>query len=384
MHGVRRMTMYQLLKQDGHARRGTFETPHGVVQTPVFMNVGTQAAIKGALSAEDLEQIGCQVELSNTYHLHVRPGDQLIREMGGLHRFMTWSGPILTDSGGFQIFSLAELRHIKEEGVSFHSHVDGRKIFMGPEESMRIQSNLGSDIAMAFDECVKIPSPYEYVKDSCARTYRWLERCKKALAAYNAEDDAVNPGQMLFGINQGAVFPDLRKEHMRRIAELDLPGYAIGGLAVGESHQEMYDTIELVEEHMPKDKPRYLMGVGTPGNIIEGVARGVDFFDCVMPARNGRHGHLFTWSGIINIKNEKYARDDSPIDPQCSCPVCRRYNRSYLRHLIKADEMLAMRLAVMHNLSFYNALMSRIRISLEDGTFQSFRREYAGKLDTRI
>lgn len=378
------MTMYQLLKQDGHARRGTFKTPHGVVQTPVFMNVGTQAAIKGALSAEDLEQIGCQVELSNTYHLHVRPGDQLIRDMGGLHRFMTWNGPILTDSGGFQIFSLAELRHIKEEGVSFHSHVDGRKIFMGPEESMRIQSNLGSDIAMAFDECVKIPSPYDYVKDSCARTYRWLERCKKALAAYNAEDDAVNPGQMLFGINQGAVFPDLRREHMQRIAELDLPGYAIGGLAVGESHQEMYDTIELVEEHMPKDKPRYLMGVGTPGNIIEGVARGVDFFDCVMPARNGRHGHLFTWSGIINIKNEKYARDDAPIDPQCSCPVCRRYSRAYLRHLIKADEMLAMRLAVMHNLSFYNELMSRIRISLEDGTFQSFRREYSGKLDTRI
>ena len=378
------MTMYQLLKQDGHARRGTFKTPHGVVQTPVFMNVGTQAAIKGALSAEDLEQIGCQVELSNTYHLHVRPGDQLIRDMGGLHRFMTWNGPILTDSGGFQIFSLAELRHIKEEGVSFHSHVDGRKIFMGPEESMRIQSNLGSDIAMAFDECVKIPSPYDYVKDSCARTYRWLERCKKALAAYNAEDDAVNPGQMLFGINQGAVFPDLRREHMQRIAELDLPGYAIGGLAVGESHQEMYDTIELVEEHMPKDKPRYLMGVGTPGNIIEGVARGVDFFDCVMPARNGRHGHLFTWSGIINIKNEKYARDDAPIDPQCSCPVCRRYSRAYLRHLIKADEMLAMRLAVMHNLSFYNELMSRIRISLENGTFQNFRREYSGKLDTRI
>ena len=378
------MTMYQLLKQDGHARRGTFKTPHGVVQTPVFMNVGTQAAIKGALSAEDLEQIGCQVELSNTYHLHVRPGDQLIRDMGGLHRFMTWNGPILTDSGGFQIFSLAELRHIKEEGVSFHSHVDGRKIFMGPEESMRIQSNLGSDIAMAFDECVKIPSPYDYVKDSCARTYRWLERCKKALAAYNAEDDAVNPGQMLFGINQGAVFPDLRREHMQRIAELDLPGYAIGGLAVGESHQEMYDTIELVEEHMPKDKPRYLIGVGTPGNIIEGVARGVDFFDCVMPARNGRHGHLFTWSGIINIKNEKYARDDAPIDPQCSCPVCRRYSRAYLRHLIKADEMLAMRLAVMHNLSFYNELMSRIRISLENGTFQNFRREYSGKLDTRI
>lgn len=376
--------MYQLLKQDGRARRGTFDTPHGTVQTPVFMNVGTQAAIKGALSAEDLEQIGCQVELSNTYHLHVRPGDQLIREMGGLHRFMTWNGPILTDSGGFQIFSLAELRHIKEEGVSFHSHVDGRKIFMGPEESMRIQSNLGSDIAMAFDECVKIPSPYDYVKDSCSRTYRWLERCKKALAAFNAEDDAVNPGQMLFGINQGAVFPDLRREHMQRIAELDLPGYAIGGLAVGESHQEMYDTIELVEEYMPKDKPRYLMGVGTPGNIIEGVARGVDFFDCVMPARNGRHGHLFTWNGIINIKNEKYARDDSPIDPQCSCPVCRRYSRAYLRHLIKADEMLAMRLAVLHNLSFYNELMRRIRVSLEVGTFQSFRRECAQRLDTRI
>ena len=376
--------MYQLLKKDGHARRGSFETPHGVVQTPVFMNVGTQGAIKGALSAEDLEQIGCQVELSNTYHLHVRPGDQLIRKMGGLHRFMTWNGPILTDSGGFQIFSLAELRHIKEEGVSFHSHVDGRRIFMGPEESMRIQSNLGSDIAMAFDECVKIPSPYEYVKDSCARTFRWLERCKKALAAYNAEDDAVNPGQMLFGINQGAVFPDLRREHMKRIAELDLPGYAIGGLAVGESHQEMYDTIELVEEYMPQDKPRYLMGVGTPGNIIEGVARGVDFFDCVMPARNGRHGHLFTWNGIINIKNEKYARDDSPIDSQCSCPVCRRYSRSYLRHLIKADEMLAMRLAVMHNLSFYNELMCRIRDSLENGTFQNFRQEFAEKLDKRI
>lgn len=376
--------MYQLLKKDGHARRGSFETPHGVVQTPVFMNVGTQAAIKGALSAEDLEQIGCQVELSNTYHLHVRPGDQLIREMGGLHRFMTWNGPILTDSGGFQIFSLADLRHIKEEGVSFHSHVDGRKIFMGPEESMRIQSNLGSDIAMAFDECVKIPSPYEYVKDSCARTFRWLERCKKALGAFNTEDNAVNPGQMLFGINQGAVFPDLRREHMKRIAELDLPGYAIGGLAVGESHQEMYDTIELVEEYMPQDKPRYLMGVGTPGNIIEGVARGVDFFDCVMPARNGRHGHLFTWNGIINIKNEKYARDDSPIDSQCSCPACRRYSRAYLRHLIKADEMLAMRLAVMHNLSFYNELMCRIRDSLENGTFQNFRQEFAEKLDKRI
>lgn len=376
--------MYQLLNQDGHARRGVFTTPHGEIQTPVFMNVGTQAAIKGALSAEDLERIGCQVELSNTYHLHVRPGDSLIRDMGGLHKFMTWSGPILTDSGGFQIFSLAELRNIKEEGVSFHSHVDGRKIFMGPEESMRIQANLGSDIAMAFDECVKIPSPYDYVKASCERTFRWLVRCKNALAEYNSAPDAVNPGQMLFGINQGAVFPDLRVEHMDRIAELDLPGYAIGGLAVGESHQEMYDTIEVVEEHMPRDKPRYLMGVGTPGNIIEGVARGVDFFDCVMPARNGRHGHLFTHEGIINIKNEKYARDDSPIDPQCSCPVCRRFSRSYLRHLIKADEMLAMRLAVMHNLSFYNQLMTDIRASLEDGTFQSFRRENSSKLDQRI
>ncbi len=378
------MTNYRLLKQDGRARRGTFETPHGTVQTPVFMNVGTQAAIKGALSAEDLKRIGCQVELSNTYHLHVRPGDELIRDLGGLHRFMTWDGPILTDSGGFQIFSLAELRRIKEEGVSFHSHVDGRKIFMGPEESMRIQSNLGSDIAMAFDECVKIPSPHDYVKASCDRTFRWLERCKKALAMYNAEPNAVNPGQMLFGINQGATFPDLRTEHMDRIAELDLPGYAIGGLAVGETHQEMYDTISLVEEHMPKDKPRYLMGVGTPGNIIESVARGVDFFDCVMPARNGRHGHLFTWDGIINIKNEKYARDEQPIDPRCDCPVCRRFSRAYLRHLIKADEMLAMRLAVMHNLSFYNTLMQRIRDALEDGSFESFRREYSTKLDSRI
>ena len=376
--------MYQLLKQDGRARRGTFSTPHGMIQTPVFMNVGTQAAIKGALSAEDLERIGCQVELSNTYHLHVRPGDELIRDMGGLHRFMTWNGPILTDSGGFQIFSLAKLRAIREEGVSFHSHVDGRKIFMGPEESMRIQANLGSDIAMAFDECVKIPSPYEYVKASCERTYRWLERCKKALAEYNSRDDAVNPGQMLFGINQGAVFADLRVEHMKRIAELDLPGYAIGGLAVGETHQEMYDTIEAVEEHMPKDRPRYLMGVGTPGNILEGVARGVDFFDCVMPARNGRHGHLFTWQGILNIKNERYARDDRPIDPQCSCPVCRRYTRSYLRHLFKAEEMLALRLSVAHNLYFYNNLTAEIRRALEEGRFEQFRREYTEILDKRI
>ena len=376
--------MYKLIKQSGRARRGEFTTPHGTVQTPVFMNVGTQGAIKGALSARDLKEIGCQIELSNTYHLHVRPGDRLIRELGGLHRFMTWDGPILTDSGGFQIFSLASLRKIREEGVYFNSHVDGRHIFMGPEESMRIQSNLGSDIAMAFDECVKIPSPREYVERSCERTARWLARCKTALAEFNREEDAVNPGQMLFGINQGAVFHDIRISHMKQSAELDLPGYAIGGLAVGETHREMYDTIEAVEEYMPKDKPRYLMGVGTPGNIIESVARGVDFFDCVMPARNGRHGHLFTWDGIINIKNEKYARDGLPIDPGCGCPVCRRYTRAYLRHLFKAEEMLAMRFAVMHNLYFYNELTRRIRESLEQGSFAAFRAENAEKLDKRI
>ena len=376
--------MFRLIKTGGRARRGEFTCPHGAVQTPVFMNVGTQAAIKGALSARDLADIGCQIELSNTYHLHVRPGDGLIKSLGGLHRFMTWDGPILTDSGGFQIFSLAELRKIGEDGVRFNSHVDGRHIFMGPEESMRIQSNLGSDIAMAFDECIKIPSPYEYVKESCARTVRWLERCKAALARYNAEPDAVNPGQVLFGINQGAVFHDIRVEHMKRIAELDLAGYAIGGLAVGETTQEMYDTIEVVEEHMPAGRPRYLMGVGTPGNIIESVARGVDFFDCVMPARNGRHGHLFTWGGIINIKNAKYERDEGPIDPECSCPVCRRYSRAYLRHLFKAEEMLAMRFAVTHNLWFYNELMRRIRAALEEGDFDVFRRKYADSLDRRI
>ena len=376
--------MFRLIKTEGRARRGEFTCPHGAVQTPVFMNVGTQAAIKGALSARDLADIGCQIELSNTYHLHVRPGDGLIKSLGGLHRFMTWDGPILTDSGGFQIFSLAELRKIGEDGVRFNSHVDGRHIFMGPEESMRIQSNLGSDIAMAFDECIKIPSPYEYVKESCARTVRWLERCKAALARYNAEPDAVNPGQVLFGINQGAVFHDIRVEHMKRIAELDLAGYAIGGLAVGETTQEMYDTIEVVEEHMPAGRPRYLMGVGTPGNIIESVARGVDFFDCVMPARNGRHGHLFTWGGVINIKNAKYERDEGPIDPECSCPVCRRYSRAYLRHLFKAEEMLAMRFAVTHNLWFYNELMRRIRAALEEGNFDAFRRKYADSLDRRI
>ena len=376
--------MFQLLKTEGRARRGGFSTPHGLIQTPVFMNVGTQAAIKGGLSAWDLERIGCQVELSNTYHLHVRPGDGLIRELGGLHKFMTWDGPMLTDSGGFQVFSLAQLRKVREEGVSFHSHVDGAKIFMGPEESMRIQSNLGSDIAMAFDECVKIPSPYEYVKAACGRTARWLARCKTALAAYNSESDAVNPGQMLFGINQGAVFHDLRIQHMQQIAELDLPGYAIGGLAVGETHQEMYDTIEAVEEYMPKDRPRYLMGVGTPSNIIEGVARGVDFFDCVMPSRNGRHGHLFTWNGVLNIHNQKYARDPDPIEPGCGCPACRRYSKAYIRHLLRAQEPLALRLLVLHNLYFYNELLRRIREALDEGRFAAFRREYSEKLSRRI
>lgn len=378
--------MFELIKiqNQGNARRGVFTCPHGTVQTPVFMNVGTQAAIKGALSAEDLDAIHCQVELSNTYHLHVRPGDTLIKSLGGLHKFMTWDGPILTDSGGFQIFSLAQLRKIKEEGVSFNSHVDGRHIFMGPEESMRIQSNLGSDIAMAFDECIKIPSPRAYVEQSIDRTFRWLVRCKTALDQYNREEGAVNPGQVLFGINQGAVYHDLRVQHMKQIAELDLAGYAIGGLAVGESTQEMYETIEVVEPYMPKDKPRYLMGVGTPGNIIEAVFRGIDFFDCVMPARNGRHGHLFTWDGIINIKNAKYEQDDGPVAPGCDCPVCRRYSRAYLRHLFKAEEMLAMRFAVMHNLYFYNELMRRIRSALDDGTFEAFRARYVPILDIRI
>ncbi len=377
--------MYKLLKKDeGHARRGEFTTPHGTVHTPAFMNVGTVAAIKGGLSAKDLEDLGCQVELSNTYHLHVRPGDELIRDMGGLHKFMDWHGPILTDSGGFQVFSLAGLRKITEEGVAFQSHVDGRHLFIGPEQSMRIQANLGSDIAMAFDECVKIPSPREYFESATKRTYRWLIRCKKALAEYNAAPDAVNPGQMLFGINQGGIYPDLRVEHMKAIAELDLPGYAIGGLAVGETHQEMYDIIELVQEHMPADRPRYLMGVGTPGNIIEGVWRGVDLFDCVMPARNGRHAHLFTKAGIINLKNEKYARDEGPIDPVCGCPVCRRYSRAYVRHLFKAGEALGLRLAAMHNLWFYNNMMAEIRQALDAGAFAAYRAKYAKLLDTRI
>lgn len=375
---------YRLLKTEHTARRGEFCTVHGTVQTPAFMNVATAAAIKGGLSAFDLKEIRCQVMLCNTYHLHLRPGDGLVAELGGLHRFTRWDGPILTDSGGFQVFSLAKLRHITEEGVTFHSHLDGHKIFMGPEESMRIQANLGSDIAMAFDECIKIPSPYDYVRNSCDRTYRWLRRCKTALDDYTGRDDAVNPGQVLFGINQGTIFRDLRIEHMKKIADLDLAGYAIGGLAVGETTQEMYDTIAAVEPYMPADKPRYLMGVGTPGNMIEAVARGVDFFDCVMPARNGRHGHLFTWSGVINIKNEKYQRDEQPIDPQCDCPVCRRYSRAYLRHLFKAEEMLAMRFAVMHNLYFYNTLMQRIRTAIEAGEYEAFRKSYTSVLDMRI
>ena len=329
--------MFNVKKTSGKARLGEFSCAHGTAKTPVFMNVGTQGAIKGGLSTADLEDVGCQIELSNTYHLHIRPGDELVKRRGGLHRFISWDRPILTDSGGFQVFSLATLRRIKEEGVTFHSHVDGRVIFMGPEESMRIQSNLGSDIAMAFDECIEIPSPYEYVKSSCDRTYRWLVRCKAEMDRLNAMDDTVNPKQQLFGINQGAVFKDLRVEHMKKIAQLDLDGYAIGGLSVGESHQEMYDTIEAVEEFAPQNKPRYLMGVGTPSNIIEAVARGIDFFDCVMPSRNGRHGHIFTWDGIRNIKNEKYAEDDSPIDENCSCPACRRYSRAYIRHLFKAE-----------------------------------------------
>ncbi len=376
--------MFKLLKTEGRARRGEFTCPHGIVQTPVFMNVGTQGAIKGALSAADLEQIGTQVELSNTYHLHLRPGDKLVHDLGGLHKFMTWDGPILTDSGGFQVFSLSSLRKIKEEGVYFSSHIDGRKIFMGPEESMQIQSNLGSDIAMAFDECVENPAPYDYVKKSCERTFRWLERCKKELDRLNQLPDTVNPGQVLFGINQGGTYPDLRIWHMQEIAKLDLPGYAIGGLAVGESTEVMYEIIDAVEPYMPKDKPRYLMGVGTPSNIIEGVARGIDFFDCVMPARNARHGRLFTWQGAINMKNAKYEYDATPIDPECDCPVCRRYTKAYIRHLFKAEEMLAMRLCVMHNLYFYNKLTEQIRSALDEGTFEAFRAEYSEKLNRKI
>ena len=373
--------MFEVIKQEGRARRGVFTCAHGTVQTPVFMNVGTQGAIKGAVSAHDLKEIGCQVELSNTYHLHLRPGDGLVRQMGGLHKFMGWNGPMLTDSGGFQVFSLSKLRKIKEEGVTFASHIDGRRIFMGPEESMQIQSNLGSDIAMAFDECVENPSPYEYVKASCERTARWLERCVAEHDRLNTLPETVNPQQQLFGINQGGTYADLRVWHMEEIARLRCDGYAIGGLAVGEPTQVMYDIIDAVEPHMPKEKPRYLMGVGTPSNIIEGVARGIDFFDCVMPARNARHGKLYTWEGTINIKNEKFKLDERPIDFACGCPACRSFSRAYLRHLLTAGEMLAMRLAVLHNLHFYNELMARIREALDNGTFEDFRARYSGLLD---
>ena len=375
---------YRLLHQQGAARRGEFVTVHGTVQTPAFMNVATAAAIKGGLSAFDLKDIRAQVMLCNTYHLHLRPGDETVAALGGLHRFTGWQGPILTDSGGFQVFSLAKLRHITEEGVTFNSHLDGHKIFMGPEESMRIQANLGSTIAMAFDECVENPAEHDYAAASCARTARWLLRCKQELNRLKQEGKAVNPDQLLFGINQGCTYRDLRIEHMKQIAEYDLDGYAIGGLAVGEPAEVMYDIISAVEPYAPKDKIRYLMGVGTPGNIIEAVWRGVDLFDCVMPSRNARHGHLFTWDGIINIKNLKYERDERPIDPQCDCPVCRRFSRAYIRHLQKADEMLGMRLAVMHNLYFYNRLTERIREELDAGTFQQFHDRYVRLLDTRI
>lgn len=376
--------MFEVIKTEGRARRGVFTCAHGTVQTPVFMNVGTQGAIKGGISAHDLKEIGCQIELSNTYHLHLRPGDDVVRELGGLHSFMDWDGPILTDSGGFQVFSLASLRKIKEEGVYFSSHIDGRKIFMGPEESMRIQSHLGSDVAMAFDECVENPATFDYAKTSCERTVRWLERCKTEHDRLNSLPDTVNPRQMLFGINQGATFPDLRVWHMEEIKKIDCEGYAIGGLAVGEPTEVMYEIIDAVEPHMPAEKPRYLMGVGTPANIIEGVARGVDFFDCVMPARNARHGRLYTWEGSINLKNEKFKLDTSPIDPTCHCPVCQHFSRAYIRHLFVAGEMLAMRLAVMHNLYFYNTLMERIRVALDSGTFTQFRKQFSEKLDLRI
>lgn len=375
--------MFEVIKTEGRARRGVFQCTHGTVQTPVFMNVGTQGAIKGAVSSHDLQEIGCQVELSNTYHLHLRPGDEVVRAMGGLHKFMDWSGPILTDSGGFQVFSLAGLRKIKEEGVTFASHIDGHRIFMGPEESMRIQSNLGSDVAMAFDECVENPAQYDYAKQSCERTLRWLQRCKEEHDRLNALPDAVNPRQMLFGINQGSTFADLRVWHMREISQINCDGFAIGGLAVGEETQVMYDMIDAVEPFMPYEKPRYLMGVGTPSNIIEAVARGVDFFDCVMPARNARHGKLYTWEGSINIKNEKYKLDAGPIDPACNCPACQSFSRAYLRHLFASGEMLAMRLAVLHNLYFYNSLMAQIRKALDTGVFEDFRRTYSEKLQRR-
>lgn len=376
--------MYRLIKEENGARRGEFITNRGTVQTPAFMNVATAAAIKGAVSSEDLKTLGCQVMLSNTYHLHVRPGDEIVRACGGIHKFSGWDGPILTDSGGFQVFSLATLRHITEEGVTFASHVDGRRIFMGPEESMAIQSNLGSTIAMAFDECVENPAEYSYAKSSCERTTRWLVRCKSKMAELNRSGNAVNPEQMLFGINQGCTFVDLRIEHMKRIAELDLDGYAIGGLAVGEPTEVMYDIIEKVTPHMPTEKIRYLMGVGTPANILNAVERSIDLFDCVMPSRNARHGHLFTSKGIINLNNKKYETDMSPIDDECGCPVCKKYNRAYIRHLLRSKEMLSQRLAVMHNLWFYNHLMEDIRNALDKGEFAKFKAEKEIILSTRI
>lgn len=375
---------YKLLKKEGHARRGEFQTVHGTVQTPCFMNVATVAAIKGGLSTVDLKEVGAQVMLCNTYHLHVRPGDDKVFELGGLHKFTNWDRPILTDSGGFQVFSLAKLNKITEDGVTFNSHVDGRKIFMGPEESMQIQSHLASTIAMAFDECVENPAKYQYAKDSCARTLRWLERSKKEMERLNSLPETINKHQLLFGINQGCTFDDLRIKHMKEIAKLDLDGYAIGGLAVGEPKEDMYRIISAVEPFAPENKPRYLMGVGTPGNIIEGVSRGVDLFDCVMPARNARHGQLFTKKGIININNAKYTLDEHPIDDECNCPTCKNFSRAYVRHLLKAGEMLGMRLAVMHNLYFYNNLMTEIRSNIENNSFEDYKNEYCVKLDTRI
>ncbi|MGL5149522.1 MAG: tRNA guanosine(34) transglycosylase Tgt [Clostridium sp.] len=364
---------YTLLKKDGKARRGRFETPHGTIETPVFMNVGTLAAIKGAVSSMDLKEINCQVELSNTYHLHLRPTDEVVYKMGGIHKFMNWDRPILTDSGGFQVFSLSAMRKIKEEGVYFNSHIDGKKIFMGPEESMQIQSNLASTIAMAFDECIPNPSTREYVINSVARTTRWLERCKTEMDRLNSLDKTINKDQMLFGINQGGVYEDIRIEHAKTITKMDLDGYAIGGLAVGESHEDMYRVIDAVVPHLPEDKPIYLMGVGTPANLLEAVERGVDFFDCVLPARNGRHGHLFTSKGKINLMNAKFELDGAPIDENCQCPACRDYTRSYIRHLFKAKEMLAMRLCVLHNLYFYNNLMQEIRDAIDAGNYAEFK-----------
>lgn len=376
--------MFKVIKKENKARLCDFETVHGTVHTPAFMNVATAGAIKGGVSSYDLKDLNCQVQLCNTYHLHVRPGDDLIYELGGLHKFTGWDGPILTDSGGFQVFSLAKLRRIKEEGVNFNSHVDGRKIFMGPEESMQIQSNLGSTIAMAFDECVENPAEYKYSKQSCERTVRWLKRCKSEIERLNSLEKTINRNQLLFGINQGCTFDDLRIENMKQIAELELDGYAIGGLAVGEPKEDMYRIISAVEPFMPENKPRYLMGVGTPGNIIEGVSRGIDLFDCVMPSRNARHGQLFTHTGVINLNNEKYKKDLLPIDPLCDCPTCQKHSRAYLRHLFKSGEILAMRLCVIHNLYFYNGLMADIRKSISDGTFKEFKEKNVDLLDTRI